>query len=401
MIKSLHVLLHQKRIGLITLLSGGNTLFVFDESYSGDSHQLTLSQSFISQTGQLITHRRPIRTRLEPFFSNLLPEGYLREYLALKNNVNPRKEFELIEALGEDLPGAVQIQPSQEPIDYEVLREGQKPLSLKEVSYHFSLAVIQLKFSALMKKGGGLTIPTSGVGGDWIVKLPSVNFFQMPENEFAMMTLAKSIGIQVPDFYLLPLEKIKGLPSFGLLQGNQAIVVKRFDRGPHRTRVHMEDFAQVFGLYPEQKYEHVSYTNMANMIWTLCGEDGLSEYIRRLTLCILIGNGDMHLKNWSFLYPDGRKPVLSPAYDLLSTIPYLPEDQLALTFVNTKKMQLCNLSLFERFAKKAKVPKHLVCETMKQTAEQTRKKWGELKADFNLTPQLITAIDAHMKAISL
>jgi len=64
-------------------------------------------------------------------------------------------------------------------------------------------------------------------------------------------------------------------------------------------------------------------------------------------------------------------------------------------------MQLCNLSLFERFAKKAKVPKHLVCETMKQTAEQTRKKWGELKADFNLTPQLITAIDAHMKAISL
>ncbi len=399
MIKSLEVYLHDECVGHIVLLPGGNTLFAFDKSYEEDPYRPILSQSFFSPTGQLLAERRPIRTRLEPFFSNLLPEGPLRDYLALKNGVNPMREFDLIHALGEDLPGAIRIQASKETLDYAALREESSPLS--KFSYRFSLAGIQLKFSALMKKSGGLTIPSSGVGGDWIVKLPSINFFHMPENEFAMMTLAESIGIQVPEFHLIPLRQIKGLPSFDLLQGDQAIIVKRFDRGPEQTRIHMEDFAQVYGIYPEQKYERVSYTNMANRILTLCGEDGLIEYIRRLTFCILVGNGDMHLKNWSFLYPDGKTPVLSPAYDLLSTIPYLPEDRLALTFVNTKIMHQCSLSLFEKFAEKAKVPKHLVLEVVKQTAETTRKKWEALKTNVNLPPQLIKAIDTHMVKISL
>lgn len=399
MIKSLDVYLHDECVGHIIFLRGGNTLFAFDRSYEEDSSRLVLSQNFLSSTGQLLAERLPIRTRLEPFFSNLLPEGSLRDYLALKNDVNPKSEFALIHALGEDLPGAVRIQLSKESLDYAALRE--ESFALSKFSYRFSLAGIQLKFSALMKKGGGLTIPSSGVGGDWIVKLPSINFFHMPENEFAMMTLAKSIGIQVPEFHLVSLEQIKGLPSFDLLQGDRAIIVKRFDRGPEQTRIHMEDFAQVYGIYPEQKYEHVSYTNMANMIWNLCGEDGLIEYIRRLTFCILVGNGDMHLKNWSFLYPDGKTPILSPAYDLLSTIPYLPGDRLALTFVNTKVMHQCTLSLFEKFAEKAKVPKHLILEVVKQTAEATREKWEALKTDVNLPPQLIKAIDAHIAKISL
>jgi serine/threonine-protein kinase HipA len=399
MIKSLDVYLHGECVGHIILLRGGNTLFVFDRSYEEDSFRLVLSQSFLSSTGQLLADRHSIRTRLEPFFSNLLPEDSLRDYLAMKNGVNPMREFDLIHGLGEDLPGAVRIQASKESLDYAVLRE--ESFALSKFSYRFSLAGIQLKFSALMKKGGRLTIPFSGVGGDWIVKLPSINFFHMPENEFAMMTLAESIGIQVPEFHLVALEQIKGLPSFDLLQGDHAIAVKRFDRGPEQTRIHMEDFAQVYGIYPEQKYEHVSYTNMANMIWNLCGEDGLIEYIRRLTFCILVGNGDMHLKNWSFLYPDGKTPILSPAYDLLSTIPYLPGDRLALMLVNTKVMHQCTQSLFEKFAEKAKIPKHLVVEIVKQTAETIREKWEALKTDVNLPPSLIKAIDVHMAKISL
>lgn len=36
--------------------------------------------------------------------------------------------------------------------------------------------------------------------------------------------------------------------------GDHALAVERFDRGPGGRRIHMEDFAQVFGLYPERKY---------------------------------------------------------------------------------------------------------------------------------------------------
>ncbi|OJW51115.1 MAG: hypothetical protein BGO67_12360 [Alphaproteobacteria bacterium 41-28] len=401
MIRSINVFLQEKRIGQISLLYGENTLFVFEDDYIEDLSRSTLSQSFISKTGQLITQVRPTRTRLYPFFSNLLPEGHLREYLAVKNQVNPQREFALIEALGEDLPGAVVIRPAMaEPYPHE-LKTTLKKIPPEKRPYRFSLAGIQLKFSALLKRKGGLTIPASGIGGTWIVKLPSANFFQVPENEYAMLTLAKQVGIEVPECRLISLEEIEGLPDLGPLQGHLALAVKRFDRGPNQTRIHMEDFAQVYGIYPEQKYDKVSYTNIANMIWTLCGEKGLTEYIRRLVFSILIGNGDMHLKNWSFLYPDRRTPLLSPAYDLLSTVPYIPGDNLALTLVKTKQMHLCNEQVFNALAEKAKLPKHLVLNTMKQTVEATRQNWPQIKQNADLDQRILSSIDEHMSFIPL
>src|SRR5262249_33699679 len=149
----------------------------------------------------------------------------------------------------------------------------------------------------------------------------------VPENEFAMMHLAGEIGIPVPETQLIPLDRIGGLPDMGVLAGSQALAVKRFDRTANGKRIHIEDFAQVYNIYPEQKYEGVSYANIAGMVWKLTGETGLTDFIRRLTFSIITGNGDMHLKNWSFLYADGRTPSLAPAYDLVSTIPYLPADR--------------------------------------------------------------------------
>ena len=401
MIKSLDVFLQERCIGQISLLPGESTFFSFYEDYIKDSNRPILSQSFMSKTGELIPQTKPMRIRLHPFFSNLLPEGYLRDYLAAKNHVKPEREFSLIEALGVDLPGAVMIQPSTGASSQRIIREPPEEIPPESPPYRFSLAGIQLKFSALAERHGGLTIPASGVGGTWIVKLPSINFFQVPENEYAMMTLARQVGIEVPECRLVSLEDIEGLPALGSLQGHFALAVKRFDRGSDHTRIHMEDFAQVYGLYPEQKYNNVSYTNIAHMIWTLCGEKGLSEYIKRLVFSILIGNGDMHLKNWSFLYPDGHTPILSPAYDLLSTIPYIPGDNLPLTLVKTKEMHLCNENVFVALAEKAKLPKHLVLTTMKETAKATRQHWFQNKKTLSLDPKIILTIDAHMKSIPI
>lgn len=401
MIKALDVFLAQRLIGQIISLPGESTFFSFEEGYLHAPHRPMLSQSLISKTGALIAQTKPTRLRLPPFFSNLLPEGHLREYLAAKHHVRPAQEFSLIEALGSDLPGAVVIQPSTDRSPKDRLKPPQEKTVKDKPPYRFSLAGIQLKFSALAEKQGGLTIPASGVGGTWIVKLPSVNFSQVPENEYAIMMLAKKIGIHVPECNLVALGDVAGLPELGPLQGQFALAVKRFDRGSDHKRIHMEDFAQVYGLYPEQKYTHVSYTNMAHMIWTLCGEKGLTEYIRRLVFNILIGNGDMHLKNWSFIYPDGETPFLSPAYDLLSTIPYIPSDQLALTLVHTKEMHRCTKDVFTALAEKAKLPKHLVLTTMKETVEATRSQWHQSKKTFNLDQKIIVAIDAHLQSIPL
>src|SRR5438046_9102038 len=94
----------------------------------------------------------------------------------------------------------------------------------------------------------------------------------------------------------------------------------------------MEDFAQVFGLYPHRKYHHRSYANIAGVLWAETGEHGTYEFVRRLAFSVLIGNADMHLKNWSLIYRDQRMPELSPAYDFVATLPFIPEDKLALVF---------------------------------------------------------------------
>jgi serine/threonine-protein kinase HipA len=115
----------------------------------------------------------------------------------------------------------------------------------------FSLAGVQLKFSAVMEASGGLTIPAGGMGGSWIVKLPSHRFPAVPENEFAMLELARRVGITVAENRLVPMADIKGLPEEARAPGGKALAVRRFDRLPGGESVHMEDFAQVFGQFPE------------------------------------------------------------------------------------------------------------------------------------------------------
>ena len=98
-------------VGQLTLLAGDRTFFAFEESYLNDANRPVLSQSFFTQTGGLISETKTTQTKLSPFFSNLLPEGHLRSYLAAKGGIKPSREFKLIELLGEDLPGAVIVKP--------------------------------------------------------------------------------------------------------------------------------------------------------------------------------------------------------------------------------------------------------------------------------------------------
>lgn len=74
-----------------------------------DQNRPTLSLSFKDALGGLITDVRPTQTRLPVFFANLLPEGAMRDYLALRGGLKPEREFFLIAMLGQDLPGALEI----------------------------------------------------------------------------------------------------------------------------------------------------------------------------------------------------------------------------------------------------------------------------------------------------
>jgi HipA-like protein len=197
----LDIFLGDRKVGAIIGLGGDRTVFTFDDAYADDPGRPTLSLSFKDAMGDLIRDQKRTQTRLSPFFSNLLPEGPLRDYLAERAGVNAAREFNLLRALGRDLPGAIVVrgpdggEPGSGPEDDAPSTPG----ATSEPPLRFSLAGVQLKFSALEKAKGGLTVPATGVGGSWIVKLPSTRFPGVSENEFSMMTLARSVGIDVPD----------------------------------------------------------------------------------------------------------------------------------------------------------------------------------------------------------
>jgi len=398
----LNVALSGTRIGTLTLLPGDQTLFAFDQAYIDDPDRQILSLSFKDVLGGVITDIRPTRTRVPPFFSNLLPEGMLRDYLAKRAGMNPKREFFILWVLGRDLPGAITITPATgEPWPPEKERAGSPNQKARQTALRFSLAGVQLKFSAVMDAAAGLTIPAEGVGGSWIVKLPSMKFEGVPENELAMMELARAVGIDVPEVRLMPLEAIAGLPKdIARVQG-KALAVKRFDRAEDGSAIHIEDFAQVFGLYPERKYERASYRNIAEVLWTETAEAGVEEFIRRLVFNALIGNADMHLKNWSLIYPDGKNAALAPGYDFVSTIAYLPDTKMALTLGRSKKMTDLSLDQLSYFAAKARLPEKMVLDAGKETVERFLEVWKGGEAVQKTGSRFMAPIDKHLFQIPL
>ena len=404
-LNALSVRLYGKQIGVIARLAGDRQLFAFEQDYIDDQQRPTLSLSFKGSTGGLVTEFRPVGRRVPAFFSNLLPEGHLRDYLARRADVNPEREFFFLAVLGADLPGAVVVAPLEEGDQPSESQRDQDDDSLdnthrREEPLRFSLAGVQLKFSAVMEASGGLTILAGGLGGSWIVKLPSARYKSVPENEFAMLELARRAGISIPENKLVDVASIKGLPEQAHTIESKALAVKRFDRLPDGKPVHMEDFAQVFGEFPHNKYKFHSYANIATVLWAEIGEHAVIEFVRRLVFSVVIGNADMHLKNWSLLYPDRRTPALSPGYDFVATLPYIPGNTLALSFGDSRSLSEITPHQMRRFADTARIPLSPLWKIAVETAERTAESWKTLEQADALPKDLKDSIGRQILGVA-
>lgn len=399
-VSTLNVLLYGEAIATITHVGNDRTLFAFNEAYANDEKRPVLSLGFKDALGGLITQFKPTQNRLTPFFSNLLPEETMRNYLAQRAGVNPAREFFLLWALGQDLAGAITVLPADGEALPPNLNEAVKDSAEHEAPMRFSLAGVQLKFSAVQQASGGLTIPATGTGGSWIVKLPSSRFEAVPENEYSMMTLARMLGMKVPDIQLLPIEQIGNIPA-GIGQfGSTAFAIKRFDRSQGQA-IHIEDFAQIFGVYPQEKYKTASMRNIAQVLSIEGNELDIAEFTRRLVFNTLIGNADMHLKNWSVIYNDKRAASIAPAYDFVSTIAYIPDDSAALKVSRSKKFSDFTFDELTHLAAKAMLPEKLVLETARQTVERFYEIWAKEKHHLALSKSMISVIDKHISTVPL
>lgn len=400
---ALNIFLNDTRIGTIARLDGDRSIFTFDDAYLANEERPTLSLSFKDQYGEIINRPRAYQTQIEPFFSNLLPEGALRDYLARRAGVKSKREYPLLAQLGRDLPGAVTAIAAEEQVAFEDEPTlGNVDQEAKQQALRFSLAGVQLKFSAIKNKNknGGLTIPANGADGDWIIKLPSAQHRDVPENEFAAMALADRIGIDIPEIDLVPLDQISGIPEGIGQYGTSAYAIRRFDRSEDGP-IHIEDFAQVFGVFADSKYESASYRKILSVLAIETDEPSIVEFIRRLTYSVLIGNGDMHLKNWSLIYPDRQHPILAPAYDLLSTLAFVPGDQSALKFHRSHEWSSFTYAELETIADKAKLPAHLVVRTAKETVQKFDELWDLEKTHLPFSGEVIAAVEKHRKALAI
>ena len=404
-VSTLNVLLYGEPIATITNVGNDRTLFAFMDSYINDESRPVLGLGFKDSLGGLLTSFKPTQNKLTPFFSNLLPEETMRNYLAERAGVNPAREFFLLWVLGQDLAGAITVEPADGEALPPNVHQGIEDKTKIDAPMRFSLAGVQLKFSAVQQANGGLPIPATGKGGSWIVKLPSSRFDAVPENEYSMMELARLLGMDVPETQLLSINQIANIPDgigkFGdAFKNAQAFVIKRFDRAGDQA-VHIEDFAQVFGVYPQDKYKKASMRNIAQVIGIEGQDEDIAEFTHRLVFNTLIGNADMHLKNWSVIYKDKRAASIAPAYDFVSTIPYIPDDSTSLKVSRSKKFSDFTLDELSHLAAKAMLPEKLVLDTAKQIVAGFHEIWAKEKAHLPLTKSMIEAIETHLRSIPL
>jgi serine/threonine-protein kinase HipA len=158
-------------------LTNVQNLFALTDDYVNNAERPVLTLSLYDETGKLNISPIVKTSRVAPFFSNLLPEGPLREFVAQQAGVKSGRELPLLRVVGDDLPGAVVVRAEADGPPVEEAEEEIRSLDESQ-PLRFSLAGVQMKFSAIGSPERGLTIPAEGRGGHWIVKLPGEQFIK-------------------------------------------------------------------------------------------------------------------------------------------------------------------------------------------------------------------------------
>lgn len=228
--------------------------------------------------------------------------------------------------------------------------------------------------------------------GQYILKPPHDLYMEVPQNEDVTMRLAKIAGIDVP--------------FHGMIynaDGSLSYIIKRFDRKGTK-KIGVEDFSQLLGFDRETKYES-SMEQVISVVEKHCSFPALEKLklFRLVLFNFLVGNEDMHLKNFT-LIRQGSKVNLSPAYDLLNTtILIKAKEEIALSICG-KKSRLKRGDLLNYFAiERLKLSKEIVEDEMRMF-NSILGKWEELlESSFLSEPmraQYLSLIKERWKRLS-
>lgn len=283
-----------------------------------------------------------------PWLANLLPETHLSE-IGQQLKVSPQDIVGLLTRLGRDTAGAFSIgEPRRDGNHFRIVPDEaalerilnelpERPFLVGEQGVSMSLAGVQDKLPVYLDEDGRIAIPVDGTPSTHILKPDIRRLVGSVQNEAFCMTLAKLCGLGTAEV------------TTGRAGKRDYLLVKRYDRiadaqGTIR-RVHQEDFCQLLGLFPAEKYERTGLgqrggASLAQMFGALARYVSPAE---RLTLLdtvmfnILICNSDSHAKNYSVLIGAAGTAKLAPLYDLMCAAVYKQVDQSLPQQIATKR----------------------------------------------------------------
>jgi serine/threonine-protein kinase HipA len=265
---------------------------------------------------------------LLPYFANLLPEGWILQTVASRLKTSRDDLLSLLVAVGGDTIGDVWVSWDKNPkatqreswsladSTFDDILTEQYGDPLKPIEW-VSIPGVQAKVSA-----NRITLPGRLKNAPEAIIKINLDPKKLPhliENEQFFMTLAKSCGLPTPRTRIIH-----------DAAGAAGLWIERFDRSGDGNRIHQEDGCQILGIYPAEKY-NTSARAIGYGIKQVCRTwaKEILHFIELYAFSILIGNGDLHAKNVSVLESPQGLLRLSPAYDLLSTLPY-KDDRMAL-----------------------------------------------------------------------
>jgi len=284
----------------------------------GDRTSFTYHESYLSSGQPAIAHTLPLQTEpfvsdsgLPSFFDNLTAEGWLEEAQTRLLAKRRASRFELLLAFGQDCAGAVSV------IDPDPQERGtikpDNPLDMAIMAGRASLSGIQPKL-VLIKQDGIFRPARAKELSTHFGKFPSPRHDDLMANEYLTTMALKTL---LPDDSIIDLH-------MGRIEGftDQALIVTRFDRTPDGQRIHFEEFNQLLGYPSEAKYGG-SHKSMADFIRETpgCLPAEIYRLYLRLLAGLLLGNTDMHLKNFA-MFHTAAGLRLAPAYDAVSAALY-------------------------------------------------------------------------------
>jgi len=376
-------------------LSNDNMQFEYTESWLNNPKALPLSKRLPLQKGPFFSDRVKI------FFCNLLPEEELKKRLSKQYGISEDNHFGLLEKIGGECAGALSILPKNFPLSqessYEELSNQQlnnmidnranTPFITSHQSSRMSLAGAQDKLPVFFDKNKAY-LPTGWHSSSHILKPPSAFWKGTAINEFFCMTLAKRVGLNVPDVNIYSTGK------------HLCCLIKRYDRtreNKETKRIHQEDFCQALGLMPSQKYQieggYVSLRRCFDFIKKNSSypQKDIVQLIKWTIFNLIIGNCDAHAKNLSLLIHENGDYTLAPFYDILSTAVYPKHTQkLAMKIGGDDSLKKMDKHRLEKLATDIRIAPAPIqqistdlCGTLNkqisETAQQIQNKWGESK----------------------